>query len=53
MEDSILECFEVGKDRVSMSHRQLVDDTIFFFFGKEKSFLISNHIFGFRGHVGT
>lgn len=47
VEGGILEGFEVGKDRVSLSQLQFADDTIFFCSRKEEYFLILNHIFAF------
>lgn len=35
---------EVGDDKVTFSHLQFADDTLFFCFGKDHSFLTLNHI---------
>lgn len=36
--------FEVGEDKVALSHLQFTDDTLFFYSGNEDSFCTSNHI---------
>lgn len=47
LEGGIIQGFEVGKEKVVLSHLQFTDDTIFFCSGKEDSFLILNHILKF------
>lgn len=44
---AILEPFKVGMKEVALSYLQFADDTMFFCFGKEESFLILNHILEF------
>lgn len=47
VERDIIEGFEVDLEKVSLSHLQFVDDTIFLCSSNEESFLILNHIIGF------
>lgn len=47
VEGELIEPFEVGKDKVTLSHLQFVDDTRFFCFGNDNSFLMLNHVLAF------
>ncbi|WP_420914570.1 reverse transcriptase domain-containing protein [Candidatus Phytoplasma australasiaticum] len=47
LEGGIIEGFEVGREKVALSHLQFVDDTIFFCSGRQDSFLILNYILRF------
>lgn len=44
---NVIVSFEVEVHRVPLSHLQFADDTLFFCFSKEDSFLMLNHVLAF------